>query len=636
MTAIHDAFGPPGKHIDPSIPVRRWDLGLSYAALGFALLFVPIAWSTLGTSTFRALSLDPAFYSRIDNPRWLHDWAWLATASTLGLAAGIGMGWLGLIPRANQWVVDGPRLLQGRAALREARKRSGSLRDQMADRFGMWLHPKLFLAKKILSRHLLIYGSVGSGKTQILLALLKQIFAHKDAKLFLYDVKGDFTSKFPQDQAQICSPFDSRSRVWWVARDVRTSTQAAAFADSLIPEDSGSGKFWTQAAQQILLGVVRSLQNEKPEQWTWSDLAQRVSMTASEMAPILDKNYRKAYGLISNTEGQTAFNVIATLNGYTRVIDDLARAWPTYDTELNGQGTKDPVEGTPLAYVPRPANDAKGRKAAMKARRDWHADFQARHHVFSLTDWAADDYTGPHKIIVQAGPDSSLTAAYISAMVNVAVPAIISPQLPDNEGGRFLGFVFDEMSSIGKINFAPLVDKGRSKGVVVVAGVQDLAQLREIYGDNPTKALQGMVGTQIICQIAMGETRDELSKLIGNHNVARIDHAPDARLSNDGKQVVYPSQLTDMLGFRKQPKKKPGDPGFAIRAIVQQGGDLLLLDFPGQPMPDKRRGQVPAAWTQRAAGFEPERPEEEVHAALAGKAMGEALDADSVRSLMFG
>lgn len=588
-TKVYDSFGRPGPHIDASIPVRRWDLGLGYAALGFGLAFTPLALATLGVrDTLRALSLDPSFYSRIDNYTFFPDMAWLAAASCAGLLAGAALGWAGLIPRSQQWVVSGPRLLEGRQAQKAARRRSPSKTARQVDRFGLAIHPDLWLSKKILSRHILIYGSVGSGKTQILLALLKQVFAQADAKLCLYDVKGDMTAKFPS--ATIVSPFDKRSRVWHVARDVRTATQAAAFADSLIPEDSGSGKFWTQAARQILLGVVRSLQNENPESWTWTDLAQRVSMRAEEMAPILEKNYRKAYGLISNTEGQTAFNVLATLNGYTKVIDDLARAWPDYEIF-----------------------DSKGKR-----------------RTFSITDWASDDYDGPKKFIVQSGPDAGLASAYISAMINVVVPTIVSPRLPDNEEGRFLGFFFDELSSIGKINFAPLVDKGRSKGVVVVAGVQDLAQLREIYGDNSVKALAGMVGTHIICQIQMSETREELSKLLGTNKVARMDHAAGAKLHNEGQPVVYPNQLTDMLGFRKVPKKHKTDPGFAIRAIVQQGGDLLLLDFPGQPLPDKRKGQVAAGWTTKPAGFETPRADNSIESAVAGKQIGQSFSADEI------
>lgn len=556
---VYDAFGRPGPHIDASIPVRRWDLGLSYAGIGFGLTFTPLALATIGArNTIRALTLDPAFYSSIDNYTWAHDITWLGLATTVGVLAGASLGWAGLIPRSNSWVVSGPKLLEGNQAIAEAKRRSLPPKERVHDLFGLYIHPALFLSKKILSKHILLYGSVGSGKTQILLALLQQIFANDAAKLFLYDVKGDFTSKFPQ--ASICSPFDRRSRIWHIARDVQTTVQASAFANSLIPEDSGSGKFWTEAARQILYGVVLSLQNEKPLEWTWTDLAQRVSLQAVELAPVLEEDYRKAYNLIANTEGQTAFNVLATLNGHTKVIDDLARAWPDYDVF-----------------------DRKGNR-----------------RTFSITDWAKDDYTGPRKIIVQSGADASLTQAYISAMINVAVPSIISPQLPDNEQGRGLFFVLDEMSSVGKIEFAPLVDKGRSKGVSFIAGVQDLAQLRQIYGDNAVKAIQGMVGTHIICQVQMGDTREDISRLLGTNKVARMDYGEGAKLHNEGTPVVYPNQLTDMLGWRKT----KGEPGFVIRAIVQQGNDLLLLDFPGQKMPDVRKGQVPAEWTTKPAGKE--------------------------------
>lgn len=618
---IYDAFGPPGKHIDASTLVRRWDLGLAYGALGAIVGFLPFAhWGLGWRDTARAFALDPAFYSTIDNPTWQSDWSVLAAGVATALLAGAGLAFAGLIPRSNQWVVSGPRLLEGKDARKEARRRSPPIKDRLTDPFGLPLHPDLWLSKKVLSRHILLHGSVGSGKTQILLAMLQPIFANPVAKLFLYDVKGDFTAKFPQ--ATIVSPFDQRSRVWWVARDVRTATQAAAFADSLIPEDSGSGKFWTQAARQILLGVVLSLQNEKPQRWTWTDLAQRVSMKAKDLAPVLDRNYRKAHGLISDPTSQTSFNVMATLQGYTRVIDDLARAWPDYEVG------KDLAPETPWP--------------GEKEEAAWNATWLKGRRLFSITDWAMDDYQGPKKVILQSGPDAGLVSAYIAAMVNVAVPAIISPQLPDNEEGRFLGFFLDELASIGRINFQPLVDKGRSKGCVCVLATQDLAQLRapSLYGEHLTKALQGMVGTHVICQIQMGETRDELSRLIGSNNVARMDHGPGARLSNDGKPVVYPSQFTDMLGFRKTERwwwrfspTKRNDPGFIIRALVQQGGDVLLLDFPGQKLPDRRAGQVPARWTQRPAGLEPERPEDQMMNTWADKPMGKTFSGEEIDNM---
>jgi hypothetical protein len=42
-------------------------------------------------------------------------------------------------------------------------------------------------------------------------------------------------------------------------------------------------------------------------------------------------------------------------------------------------------------------------------------------------------------------------------------------------------------------------------------------------------------------------------------------------------------------------------------------------------MPDLRPGQVPANWTQRAAGYEQDRDDEPLVAGWAGKAIGEAF-----------
>ena len=147
--AVYDAIGRPGKHIDASIKVRRWDLGLAYGALGAVVGFFPFAhWGLGWHNTLRALSLDPAFYSTIDNPAWLSDWSTLAAGVSVALLAGASLGYAGLIPRSNQWVVSGPRLLEGKDALREARRRSGSKKDQDADLYGMWIHPDLYMSKK--------------------------------------------------------------------------------------------------------------------------------------------------------------------------------------------------------------------------------------------------------------------------------------------------------------------------------------------------------------------------------------------------------------------------------------------------------------------------------------------------------
>lgn len=570
MARVYDAFGPVPAHVAPSTPVRRWDQAI-LAALGtFGLLWagglalgllLPGPW--LGSYVHHLIGAPQTLlhYLTVGITHREQARAYLVSISPMEASALLRVGvplllasvvaaWVfarGLRPTSNTWHLSGPRLLEGKDAVEEARRRSLTPEERKADPLHLAVHPDLVWPKKHWSRHVFVYGSVGSGKTQILLPQVQQLL-DQDQKLFLYDVKGDFTAAFRQPI--VVSPFDRRSYVWDIGRDVRTPTQAAAFAASLIPEDSGNGKFWTQAAQQLLTGALRSLQNTRGTEWGWKDLAAAVSRGAQDMLPVIREHYGKAAPLIANAESQSTASVLATLAGYTRVIDDLAMAWP-----------------------------------------------ERTERSFAITDWIRDDYQGRKQVIVQAGPDAQLTRAYIAAMLNVAVPSIISPALEENEEGRTLAFILDELPSLGLINLPPLIDRGRSKGVIVVGACQDTGQLKLVYGEHQAKSLLSMVGTHIVCQVQAGETREEVARLLGKNKVAWRNHGDNALVHEESRGVVSPSELTDKLGYRKG--KAMGPLGWGIRAIVHTSGDPLLLNFPGVASERKRRPQVAADWTLR-------------------------------------
>lgn len=576
MSKVYDAFGLVPSTVAPSTPVRYWHRALLVFAFTFLVSYsalLALAWLIPGPNLLRyGLAwwggLDSLFYLATvtigrreqaqeflyivagDPATWVRVLVCVCVALLLSTWAFVRSA----RPVSNTRHLSGPRLLQGKEALKECQRRALTKKEREADPWHFYIHPALALPKKQWSRHAMLVGSPGSGKTQILLPFLQQLF-ERNAKAFVYDVKGDFTSYFKGDSVAIVSPFDRRSYVWDIARDVRTPTQAAAFAASVIPEAEGNGKFWSVAAQQLLTGALRSLQNTRGIEWGWKDLADAVAQGAAEMLPMLQEHYPKAVPLVASEESQSTASVLATLAGYTRVIDDLAIAWP-----------------------------------------------QRSERSFSITAWAKDSYTGrKRQIIVQAGPDPTLTKAYIAAMVNVCVPTIVGPGLEEDEEGRCLAFVLDELPSLGWIDMPQLVDKGRSKGVVVVMGLQDTAQMRQVYGPDQTKAIESMVGTKIVCQIQPGETREETARLLGKRKVAWHHHGERARVHEETRHVVSAGKLTSELGFRKG--KHMGPLKWGIRAIVfTEGGDPLLLNFPGVSMPKVRKGQVPAKWTTQPAG----------------------------------
>lgn len=482
--------------------------------------------------------------------------ATFGTLARVGVAAGLA-GWAsawvtrrGLIPRSNTWHVSGAELLQGERALAEARRRSLTKKEQRDELHALSLHPDWTVSKKLLARHMFIYGSVGSGKSVILKHLLEQV-VRLDKKAFIYDIKGDFTSIF--ERPAIVCPFDKRSWIWDVGQDVATQTQAAAFSQSIIPPEEGSGAFWASAAQALLEGCVRELQATKGKDWGWADLAALVARPAGPMSQALSIHYPRAAALIANPDSNTASSCMAVLANGTAVIERLALAWPERKPD----------------------------------------------RMFSMLDWIKDSYEGRKQVIVQSGPDEVLARSYISAMINIAVPEIISPSLPDDEAGRFLGFFFDELTSAGKLNIEPLLALGRSKGVVACMAVQDWSQVERVYGDKTAQAFSGLVGTHIVCQLQIGETREKISRNLGKRTVAWRTHDDKATVHEESKSVVSPGRLTDDLGFRKG--KACGKERWGIRAIVQTTGDLLLLDWPGVSYPKVREGQKRARWTKQGA-----------------------------------
>lgn len=588
---IHDCFGPPPATLPPSVPVRRWDEALWLGGFVGAATYAFSAWMLarplplFGSSpaSLGSLLLAPLQgRALLDAPLPLS----VRVGAMLGFSAVLG-GWAfvaALKPQVRLKHLSGPRLLEGKEAEDEACYQARKERSGAKAGF-LRLHPTLDLPKSRWTRHLLVYGSVGSGKTVILTPLVEQAVA-ANIKAFVYDVKGDFAARFPR--GALVSPWHADSRVWDIAADVRTPSQAATFAQAFIPEGEGSNRYFSLAAQQLLIGALRALQSEHGRSWGWRDLASRLAADRAAFAALLAEHYPKAAPLLGADDSTATASVLATLAAHTKAIDDLAMAW---------------------------GNNEEKRKRV------------------SLRHWVRDDFNGRRQIIVQAGPDAALTSAYIGAMIRLLESYIISPTLPDDEQGRTLLFLLDELPSL-RVDVSALVDKGRSKGVVMIMGLQSLAQMRDAIGPNRAQALSSMVGTHIVCRMQMGEDRDLVAGLFGRERVALTavsqgsgGGGPSGSIAvhEETRAVVDPSVLSSELGVVRK-KRKDWPQGYGIRALVSLGGDALMLDFPGieraPVVPFK-----PAAWTlparqakkseapENKAEKEPARSEKRIDAA---------------------
>jgi hypothetical protein len=621
----YNAFGRVPASVPASQPVRRWDHAALVAVVVFwafysmLLCLVHVVCgegpllNTLATGTnvpFWILTLGGGEYGET-----IRDYASSLSHPVLfksGLILAYALsGWISLVvgyraarPRSSQFHIRGAELKRGDEARAEARQITsrqsfplGTVKVRLGD--------DLALGKKTLSRHVIISGSVGSGKTVLLHNFIRAFVHHKTAKALIYDVKGDFTAIYPS--CAIVGVEDERGRCIPLGKVLRTKKQAAIFMQSVIPDAEGHGgnKFFDNTARLVGIGAIMSLINIYKEDWGARELAILMNKQAPELAKLFSDHYQKAAQALGDPNAKTAQDIMATVASYTRIFDELNVAWGPYryneKMEMLVGEDKQPIR-----------------------RKEWNP-----------LEWVQDNYTGKRCIILQGGGDKQITKGFISAIINLITPEIVSPALPDNEEGRCLAFVLDEMPTIGRINdFETLAVAGRSKGVVMVLAYQSISQMKALYGADMTATIESTVYTKLICQQQMGETRDHIAKAFSTRIIGSVSHV-DGRVHEEGKAVVYPDELTTELGFRKG--EEYGREQWGIRFIASVGeNNPLVLTCPGKTRKAVRPGRMAGAWTK--AGFVdpsiPSKKEQAQQAHQSATSAKRSIDEDEMEEIL--
>lgn len=602
---IRDHFFGPLPNLSPSEYIRRWDtalvLGVSSAAFAFALSSFAV-WRPLPVlgyvshdalyhlsemgkallwwfSGHKYFDGDAQYYLDLVARAGWPAWGRLLITGTLTALAGSWAFLRSLVPVNGIEHIAGNRLWRGKEAEIRAGEDARKLGGGPTAKDG-WLpiHPKVYWGPEQWSRTMLVSGGVGSGKSQILLGIVQEIFK-RNLKCISYEPKGDQVASF---NGTILSPFDERSTkpwkkkggaIWWISKDIRDPDQAMIFAGTFIPSgDGGNDKFWVVASQMLTEGVIRHLQKTKPLKWTFGDLSHGLAQDQAMLAQMMTDSYAKAANLVADGESSTTSSVLATLASHTRMIDQLAAAWPDY------------VEG----------------------------------HMLSLTDWVKDDYKGKHRqLFLTAGKNPQLTSAYVAAMINVIAPEFLSGSMVDNkflpkDKQRHIFMLLDELPSLGKMPIQDLIERARSKGLKMALLFQSYEQMKKVYGQHIAQSQKDMVGTRIYCKTGPGESRDAMVQEIGkrrikltktNHSYSNGGKSTSVSIEEQMEDIVMASDLTDGLGPLEPkkwvwegwlPRRKPVFEG--NRAILRTGGDLYELLFPPITLPARRKGLIEAQW----------------------------------------
>ncbi|GAA5628155.1 hypothetical protein Brsp05_03451 [Brucella sp. NBRC 12953] len=323
------------------------------------------------------------------------------------------------------------------------------------------------------TRHFNIIGAIGGGKTILMTRLIHAAIARND-KVLIFDQKGDYTRIVPPNLVEgkrhhpiLLAPQDCRSAVWNIAADLKVAQEAIELANRLVIESTN--RFFSDSARAILSVCIIKLMATRPKQWTWAELLQETRQDNDSLLATALK-YSRGTNLFLEADFRQMMSTRGTLEAQMGMLNMLACAWPSYE----------------------------GRQ------------------LFSIRDWLRDKTRFGTVIIRHDGQFSALSDAWIAALYAIAINTVTdSKSLADNDLRR-IWFFLDEWAQLPHIHqFQTFITMGRSKGVCVVLGLQDAAQVSQKYGQDALKTLMASVGTTLIVQVNHGETALTLERYFG-------------------------------------------------------------------------------------------------------------------------
>jgi len=444
-------------------------------------------------------------------------------------------------------VIRGARLQAGSAGLKAFARACAT--ESRIHGEGVAMVPSIPLSREREARHFLILGSVGGGKTQTMLHLIDEAIARKDGVLVL-DTKGDMMGGLPaQGEPLLVAPHDRRSLVWDVAADCSIKQDARELAARFIPPSSDP--MWSQAAQEIFVACIVHLQATRGKDWGWADLETVVTADIDQLTVHARDHNPNALRLLNQPDSKTTLSILTTFQTHMRIVSVLAEAWP------------DPSAGR-----------------------------------FSIRAWLHNP-TPYRPLILQHDPGyPELSRIWIGSMLGLLASAVGSPTLTESRERRVWLFL-DEFPQLPPIKqFPTFLELGRSKGVAVVIGAQDTAQIRAVYGPDQAKSWFGMTGTKIITRINASEAAEDISRLIGEQEVERRTQSATRTngktsvtesTQRETRRVVTASELASRLGPTK---------GGVRVLFIGLGEAVYELELPYLSLRKRREPIMPADWTR--------------------------------------
>jgi type IV conjugative transfer system coupling protein TraD len=371
-------------------------------------------------------------------------------------------------------------------------------RLKFAKKASNFLIGTLPLVKGTETRHMMITGGTGSGKTNCLHHMLMQIRDQKQ-KTIIIDTCGIFVEKYYRpDKDIILNPFDKRSAQWnpWAEGD--TPFDYADIAESFIPHsNSDHDSYWRDASKTV-----------------FSTLLEKFADT------------RKTSDIVQWIQYESLANLCKLMAGTPAAAH----------MDLSSEKTASSIRSVSSTFL-----------SSLRALEDTSTPFSIREWLERDDDsWLFIQSVSKQRTILRP-----LMAAWISASIRGLLA--LKPNLD-----RRIWFIIDELPTLQRVkDLESLLTEGRKYGGCGVLVLQTPAQLDEIYGREVSQVITANTATKIVFQEEDPIIADRISRAFGEREITERQEGISygAHETRDGvslsmqkksKPIVSPTQILQL------------------------------------------------------------------------------------------
>jgi hypothetical protein len=342
----------------------------------------------------------------------------------------------------------------------------GWKRSREADGIRLRLEPKwgvlpssFCIPRKLESSHILLMGDTGSGKSNAIRQILRQVEERGESAI-VYDPAAEFVQEFyrPERGDLVLNPLDERCPYWSLPSELHSYGIADAIAAAMLPEKEHEPRFFTDAPRRVLSRLLNGGPSvQQLLEWMADPAEIDRRLEGTPQAAYLDPKAAPQRG-----------GVLASLN---MIADSLALL---------------------------PEKDEK---------RGW---FETGKWGFERTQWVF--MTSKPAMRERILP---LHSVWLDLLILRMMEPCANPTKP-------VWFVLDELASLNKLpQLHTAVTENRKYGNPVVLGFQGRSQLEKRYGQD-AEAMLSQPATKIFFKTSEPRAAKWISETLGEIEVERL------------------------------------------------------------------------------------------------------------------